>query len=302
MRSVPSNKRHRITSRKDLVEPRLAALFASQQMELAASVPLDERENPDARVRDLSGELIVDYLVEVCSDLAQDAEQLPLVSLGRRMGIIGGPPEAPCPTNAGLLFFHPEPWRFFPAAQINVIWGPVGNRSTQSFRGPLHQMTRDALHYIDTCFMPATVIKRAGRAEADRLKNYPLEAVEEALVNAVYHRGYDVPVPIEVSITPDHLTVRSYPGPDRALKQHDFNASRSVSRRCRNRRIGELLKELGFIEGRCTGISKIRRAMRKNSSPPPVFQLDEQHSYFAAILPVHPEARATAPGWMGCRS
>ena len=41
----------------------------------------------------------------------------------------------------------------------------------------------------------------------------------------------------------------------------DFKKGQAVSRRYRNRRIGEFLKELGLAEGRSTGIPKILRAM-----------------------------------------
>lgn len=220
----------------------------SELMGLAASVPLDDRENIFAKIDDLSRRLIIDYLREVKSDLVKGARKLPLVELGRRMGIVGGSTEAPYPINVGLLFFHPEPWKFFPATQIDVVWFPEGrggNRFTEKeFRGPLHTMIRDALSYIKTTFISTTVVKHADRAEADRVKNYPFEAVEEAIVNAVYHRGYDVREPIEVSITREELAVVSYPGPDRSVKQEDLAAGRAISRRYRNRRIGEFLKEL----------------------------------------------------------
>jgi len=39
-----------------------------------------------------------------------------------------------------------------------------------------------------------------------------------------------------------------------------------MDRRYRNRRIGEFLKELKLTEGRCTGIPKIRKALRENGS------------------------------------
>ena len=32
----------------------------------------------------------------------------------------------------------------------------------------------------------------ANKAEAERIFNYPYEAIEEALVNAVYHRSYEI--------------------------------------------------------------------------------------------------------------
>lgn len=246
----------------------------AELMGLAASVPLDDRENVFAKVDDLSRDLIVDYLREVKSDLAKEATKLPLAELGRRMSIVGGTREAPFPINVGLLFFHLEPWRFFPATQIDVVWFPEGrggDRFTEKeFRGPLHKMIRDALAYIETTYLSTTVVKHADRPEADRVSNYPLQAIEEALVNAVYHRAYDVREPIEVRITREELAIVSYPGPDRSVKQEELAAGGAMSRRYRNRRIGEFLKELDLTKGRGTGVPKILRAMRENGSPPPV--------------------------------
>jgi hypothetical protein len=52
------------------------------------------------------------------------------------------------------------------------------------------------------------------------------------------------------------------------------------------------LKELDITEGCSTGIPKILRAMKKNGSPPPEFEFDEDHSYFPARLPVHRKEKA----------
>ena len=60
-----------------------------------------------------------------------------------------------------------------------------------------------------------------------------------------------------------------------------------MSRRYRNRRIGDFLKELDLAEGRSTGVPKILRAMRKNGSPDPIFESDEDRTSFLVRLPVH---------------
>ncbi|MCG2660280.1 MAG: hypothetical protein L6437_08555 [Kiritimatiellae bacterium] len=65
-----------------------------------------------------------------------------------------------------------------------------------------------------------------------------------------------------------------------------------MSRRYRNRRIGEFLKELSLTEGRGTGIPKIMRAIRHNNSPRPKFETDSDRTYFAATFPIHPKAKA----------
>ena len=67
----------------------------------------------------------------------------------------------------------------------------------------------------------------------------------------------------------------------------DLQTGRAISRRYRNRRIGGFLKELDLAEGRSTGIPKILRAMRKNGSPSPVFESDDDRTWFLVRLPVH---------------
>ena len=44
------------------------------------------------------------------------------------------------------------------------------------------------LDYIKTTVVEEKVVKVDGRAEADRFFNYPYNALEETLVNAVLHR------------------------------------------------------------------------------------------------------------------
>lgn len=88
-------------------------------------------------------------------------------------------------------------------------------------------------------------------------------------------------------ILPDVVTISSYPGPDRSIDLEDLRNGRGVTRRYRNRRIGEFLKELNLTEGRGTGIPKILRAIRKNGSPPPSFETDADRTYFVARFPIH---------------
>jgi ATP-dependent DNA helicase RecG len=159
------------------------------------------------------------------------------------------------------------------------------------FRGPIHHMTREALDYIRRNYLNETIIKHRDRAEATHVENFPYVAIEETVINAIYHRSYQEREPVEVRIGVDEMIILSYPGPDRSVRLDQLRAGRANPRRYRNRRIGEFLKELELTEGRCTGIPKIINAMRENGSPPPQFEFDEDHSYFMVRLPVHPLAR-----------
>ncbi len=54
---------------------------------------------------------------------------------------------------------------------------------------------------------------RPHKPEAERFWNFPIEAIEETLVNAIYHRSYEEREPVEVRITPEELVILSFPGP-----------------------------------------------------------------------------------------
>jgi ATP-dependent DNA helicase RecG len=97
-------------------------------LSLTAQVPWDDRYNQHARVSDLSTPLMLDYLREVGSGLAEDGAAMSIEELGRQMNLVGGPQESPWPKNVGLLFFNEAPERFFPYTQIDVVWFPEGAR------------------------------------------------------------------------------------------------------------------------------------------------------------------------------
>ena len=53
------------------------------------------------------------------------------------------------------------------------------------------------------------------------------------VVNAVYHRGYDVREPVEIRIMHDELVVLSYPGPDRSVRLEQLRVGKAMPRRYR---------------------------------------------------------------------
>lgn len=168
--------------------------------------------------------------------------------------------------------------------------GAGGDKMTEKiFKGPIHYQLRNALTFIQNSIIKEHIRKVPYQAEAIRFFNYPYVALEEALVNAVYHRDHEIREPIEVRVNEDRIDILSFPGPDRSIKDEDLKSGNIIARRYRNRRIGEFLKELDMTEGRCTGIPKMINSMKNNGSPTPIFQTDEERSYFIATLPVHPE-------------
>jgi ATP-dependent DNA helicase RecG len=261
-------------------------------MSLAANIPFDDRLNHHADLKNLDLGLIRSYLQKVDSDLFDDAAKMDFSQLCRQMNIIDGPNEAVYPKNVGLMFFDDNPSNFFPQTQIDVVHfpdGPGADRFSETiFKGPLHVMLKNALAHIKSIVIEERVVKHPDRPEASRFFNYPFPAIEESLCNAVYHRSYEIREPIEVRILPDRISILSFPGPDRSITDHDIREFRFLSRRYRNRRVGEFLKELDMTEGRGTGIPKVLRALRNNGSPLPKLITDKDRTYFLTEFKIHP--------------
>ena len=164
---------------------------------------------------DLEPYLIREHLTQIKSELARDAKNISIEELGEQMNIIGGTKEAYFPKNVGLLFFNSHPEKFFSATQIDVVYfldGAGGDLIEEKiFKGALGRITQDALDYIKNRYIKKTVIEHPDEAKAQRFWNYPFAAIEEALVNAVYHRSYEEREPIEVRIDAEAITIISYP-------------------------------------------------------------------------------------------
>lgn len=247
-------------------------------------------------LRTLSSTLTRRFLADVRSDLVLSNANYDDRELYRRLRVTSPVNDHEIPRNAGLLFFNEDPGRFFAGARIEIVQfadDAGGNLiEERTIRGPLSDQIRTTLSYLDS--MADILIRKVpGRAEVDRTVAYPYEAMEEAVVNAVYHRSYEeANEPAKVYLYPDRMEVISYPGPVPGIEPEHLMAAGVVPPvPARNRRIGEFLKELRLAEMRGTGLPKIRRRMAENGSPEPGFDFDKSRTYFRVTLPVHPRYR-----------
>lgn len=257
-------------------------------------MPFDDRRSLNARLEDLSPSLVRRFLHQVGSGLIDADPPVSDYDLYRKLRIVVPINAHEVPRNVGLFFFHEDPDRFFPGARIEVVRFRDGDggdlMEERVFRGPLPEQIRSALEYLRNVG-GELVRKVANQAEAERIFAYPFEAVEEALVNAVYHRGYDgPPEPIKVYIYPDRMEIINYPGPVAGVSREQLQPGQpGPVAPARNRRIGDFLKELRLAEARGTGLPKIRRKMKENGSPGPRFEFDDDRTYYRTTLPVHGE-------------
>ena len=260
-----------------------------------ARVPWDDRRAHDAQVEDLREPKVREYLRDVGSGLLDDPDER---GVYRRMRLTTKVNDHEAPRNVGLLFFARDPVEWFRGAKIEVVQFAADRagdvQEERIFGGALVDQLRDCLGYLEN-LSTRHLQKQHDRSRVRGWVSYPMLALRETLVNAVYHRGYDVaqPEPTKVYLFPNRVEITSYPGPAPGIEARHLLPNAEVPPvPARNRRIGEFLKELGLAEMRLSGLRKVFREMEANGSQAPRFEFDEQRIWFQATLPAHPEYAA----------
>lgn len=262
--------------------------------ELANRMPFDERGNSDIQLEDISLVLLRDYLVKVGSKLADEVITTPLATILDQMELYTGPKENRLLRNVAAMMFCENPNKFFPYTQIDVVTFPNGkmkdpnNFTEVTFKGSVPQMIKQTMDYIKSNVLKEHVRKVSGRQEAERFWNYPFDAIEEAVVNSVYHRDFLQHEPIEITIEPSGISILNCPGPDRSISKEDIAKGDMLkSRRYRNRRLGDFLKELDLTEGHSTGVPTIQAKLAENGSPRAIFETTDDRLTFLVTIPIH---------------
>lgn len=256
-------------------------------MQMSTRVPWDSRRALTSAVTDIRMSLVREYLREQGSSLAEDPDEMGLL---RGMNLIARTNGHEVPINAALLFFTDDPARYFPCAWIHVVERdtvPGSDEFTRrEFRGPLHHQVRNTVSWI---------VSRSGVEQSkDRLETaswqvFPELALREAISNAVYHRSYEgTNEPVNIVIEADRIEIWSYPGPLPSLKREHLSKDGAIPQLpARNRLIGDLLRRVKLAEQFRSGVKTIYRAMTSNGSPEPIFDWDEERTWFKVTLRAH---------------
>ena len=162
-----------------------------------------------------------------------------------------------CPTNAALLLSDsPARKQFFPYAKIECArFKGVDKRvflDQATIESPIQDSVEPGIAFIKKNIALGATIGEIYRK--DRWE-YPLEAIREALINAIIHRDYAIlGSDIKVAIYDDMLEITS-PGPlPDALSVEELGTGRSE---IRNRVLAPIFKELKLIEAWGSGIRKM---------------------------------------------
>lgn len=256
--------------------------------ELASRVPFDERGNPDIKIEDISKLLLREYLVKVGSKLANELYTKPLESILEQMDLYVGPKENRMLRNVAAMMFCEDPSKFFKRTQVEVVYFPEGrlNNPNNLYEGPvikgsITQIIDRTLEYLNRMLVMQTVIKPKDSSRSQKFVTYPYQALEESVTNSLYHRDYREWEPVVITVEPQGITIQNVGGPDRSISAADISRCEIlVSKRYRNRRLGEYLKELDLTEGRSTGIPTIQNVLENNGS----------RTFFRITIPCHKAA------------
>lgn len=187
-------------------------------------------------------------------------------------------------TMTALLLFGVYPQAFFPQLRINASCVPdtemgavdaAGNRftDTRGIEGTLPDMLEGALAFVRGNMRVATRIDPLTGERQDR-PQYPMEAVREAVLNALVHRDYSLHtegMPIQLVMYTDRLEIVNPGGLYGRLTVDQLGSAQPDTR---NPMLVTAMETLGKTENRYSGIPTIRRSMQKQGLPPPQFVND----------------------------
>jgi len=192
------------------------------------------------------------------------------------------------PTVAGLLLFGKYPQRFLPHSVIKadykindekIDWDDI-----QLIDGTIFNQIKGAELFIRRNIKVAAKIVGFRRIETPVI---PIEALREAIVNAVVHRDYrDTAAEIHLRIRETNTAVLN-PGGLMPPLTIELVMNGDFAPRTRNGTIALALMRLGnFMEKRGTGIMRMKRLMRDAGLPEPGFS-DEAGTFvvtFRAVM------------------
>lgn len=261
--------------------------------ELANRVPFDERGNETVTINDISGVRVYEHLKTVGSKLVEEFGVKSLLEILDAMDLLTGPVEKRLIKNVAIMMFCDYPEKFFPVTQVDIVHFPEGSIENPDVMieapkivGPVPKIINETLSYLRTNVIKQQITKPSDSEKSIKVFNYPYQAFEEAVVNALYHRDYMEREPVEITIEPTHVDILSYAGPDRSISAEAIKAAKKLkARRYRNRRLGDFLKELGLTEGRATGIPTIQKALKDNGSASAAIETDDNRTYFLLTIP-----------------
>lgn len=248
----------------------------------------DTRPTKKATIDDLNNEKLKNYIDNLKIDKPHFAKN-DFIKCLKICGIIDNSNNQIYPTLAGTLIFGEYPQTFYPQLFIacavipGIELGDVGQNGerfidNRRIEGTIEEMLDETINFLRRNMKTSVIVNSNGK-RVDRIE-YPLEALREAIANALIHRDYSVQTEnayISVYMYDDRIEILN-PGALYGANKLEKLGTASVME-SRNPTIVRILEEKGsVIENRHSGIPTMKREMKKCGLPEPKFY-EERDSF-----------------------
>ena len=198
------------------------------------------------------------------------------------------------PRNFAVLLFGRAPQRFISGAYAIFSAYPGRDRTDPVARrfeiaGTLLEQARRLRELLDA---EAVTLFDKTNLEEPNAEKYPRRALQEAMVNALAHRDYELVDPARFTSYQDRIEIVS-PGPLPIGVTLEDLRTRTVTPRWRNQALAWFLARLQLAQAEGQGIQTIRRSMKAAGCPPPLFDATEVS--VTCLLRAHPRFETVAP-------
>lgn len=246
--------------------------------------------------RDLSKERLTDYLSTIVGDkeipASDQAWDERMCGLGFMVERHDGPPVC---TIAGLILFGHTPRRSFRQAGIRWIAFEGHDKTYKALDdrvldGPLIALWRETpgggreiaenglIESLVDAMRPFISEEAESVDESMRRArrwHYPVEAIREAVINALAHRDWTRYEEIEIALYQDRLEILS---PGSLVNTMTVNKMIAGQRSARNPLVVDVLRDYGYVDARGMGVrNKIIPLVLEQSGVQPEFEATEDH-------------------------
>lgn len=190
------------------------------------------------------------------------------------------------PRNFSLLLFSRDPLLFFHGAYtVLSIYRGVDRSESTSER---HQLTGNVVEQARKAIQILNTETYTAFDKKDNLPNqlkYPIRALQEAVINSIVHRDYEIDQPTRITVFSDRIEIYSPGALPRAIDRQKFVAGKATPF-WRNQSLAYFFNKLQLAQAEGQGIPTILRTMKEEGCPDPRFEIDEES--LTCVLPAHP--------------
>lgn len=190
--------------------------------------------------------------------------------------------------NAAIMIFGSNPQKFVPQMKVSLSIFPSTTVTAEFVKkelvGSLYELYQQALVEIQKSTQTYSFIEGAERID---VPEYPLEAIREALINALVHSDYSSrSTELFVKIFTDRIEITNPANFPFENSSFEEIKKTKLSKR-RNPLLAEFLESMKLMEKEGRGLTVMEEIMHEHGLPLPIFEADK--TTFRLILKNQPD-------------